>query len=58
MTTGKRYKRRPGDAEIRILADGRVVVIAPDEKMLEIARKISQQESDVSDEVKDNDGSE
>jgi hypothetical protein len=54
MKHSKRYKRRPGDMEIRILPDGRVVVVAPDEKMLEVANKVTQQESDVSDEVKDN----
>lgn len=34
------YKRRPGDFEIRILSDGRVVMIAPDEKLLEVAQII------------------
>jgi hypothetical protein len=54
MKPGKHYKRKPGDAEIRILPDGRVVVVAPDQKMLELARKLAQQGSENSDEVKDN----
>jgi hypothetical protein len=54
MKRGKHYKRRPGDMEIRILPDGRMVMVAPDEKMLEVAKNVTQQESNVSDEVKDN----
>jgi hypothetical protein len=36
----KPYKRKPGDLEVRILSDGRVVMIAPDEKLLEVAQAI------------------
>jgi hypothetical protein len=54
MNRGKRYKRKCGDMEIRILPDGRVVLVAPDEKMLEVAKNVTQQETDDSDEVKDN----
>jgi predicted metal-dependent hydrolase len=54
MKRSKRYKRRPGDMEIRILPDGRVVVVAPDERMIEIANNVARQETEVSDEVKDN----
>ena len=54
MKSDKRYKRRPGDAEIRILPDGRIVVVAPDEKMLELAKELAKQEPEKSDEVKDN----
>ena len=36
----KLYKRKPGDFEIRILSDGRVVMVAPDETLLEIAREL------------------
>lgn len=32
------YKRKPGEFEIRILSDGRVVIVAPDETLLEIAQ--------------------
>jgi len=32
------YQRIPGDLEIRILSDGRIVMIAPDEKLLEVAQ--------------------
>ena len=33
----KSYKRKPGDFEIRILKDGKVIMIAPDETLMEIA---------------------
>ena len=38
----KPYKRNPGDLEIRILEDGRMVMIAPDETLLEIAQSIDE----------------
>jgi hypothetical protein len=34
----KPYKRKPGDFEIRILKNGRVVMIAPDDALMEVAR--------------------
>ena len=34
------YKRKPGDLEVRILNDGRVVMIAPDERLLEVAQAV------------------
>jgi hypothetical protein len=34
------YKRQQGDFEIRILSDGRLVMIAPDETLIEIAQII------------------
>ncbi len=37
---GEPYKRRPGDFEIRVLRSGRVVMIAPDETLLEVARAV------------------
>jgi hypothetical protein len=37
------YQRQVGDLEIRILADGRVVFIAPDEKLIEIAKDLEKQ---------------
>jgi hypothetical protein len=36
----KPYKRKPGDFEVRILSDGRMVMVAPDEELIEIAREI------------------
>jgi hypothetical protein len=36
----KPYKRKPGDFEIRILSNGRVVMIAPDEMLLDLAKRI------------------
>lgn len=37
----KPYKRKPGDLEIRVLPDGRVVMIAPDEALLEVAQSFA-----------------
>lgn len=34
----KPYKRKPGDFEIRILNSGKVIMITPDETLMEIAR--------------------
>ena len=34
------YKRKPGDFEIRILNDGKVVMLAPDETLVEIAQTV------------------
>ncbi|MHC4159776.1 MAG: hypothetical protein ACYSSO_11940 [Planctomycetota bacterium] len=34
------YKRKPGDFEIRILKNGKVVMVAPDEKLVEIAQSV------------------
>ncbi|MGD0077684.1 MAG: hypothetical protein ABSB91_03545 [Sedimentisphaerales bacterium] len=33
----KRYKRKCGDFEVRVLADGRVIILAPDERLLQVA---------------------
>jgi hypothetical protein len=33
----KRYKRKCGDFEVRVLADGRVIMLAPDERLLQVA---------------------
>jgi hypothetical protein len=38
--TNKPYMRKPGDFEIRILKDGKVVMLAPDEALIEIAKII------------------
>ncbi|MCU0915708.1 MAG: hypothetical protein MUC88_14265 [Planctomycetes bacterium] len=32
------YQRQQGDFELRILSDGRLVMVAPDETLLEIAQ--------------------
>jgi hypothetical protein len=34
------YKRKPGDFEVRILRNGRVVMIAPDEALLEVGERV------------------
>lgn len=36
----KPYKRKPGDFEIRILKNGKVVMVAPDEGLVEIAQAV------------------
>ena len=41
------YKRKPGDFEVRILSDGRVVMVAPDEDLIEIAEMINQSSNDL-----------
>lgn len=42
------YKRKTGDFEIRILKDGRLVMIAPDEKLVEVAESINKQNQTLS----------
>ena len=42
----KPYKRKPGDFEVRILSDGRLVMIAPDEEIIEIARQVDRRIND------------
>jgi hypothetical protein len=37
----KPYKRKPGEFEIRILPDGRVLIPAPDETLLDVARALN-----------------
>ena len=34
------YKRKPGEFEIRILPDGKVIMPAPDDSIIELARKL------------------
>jgi hypothetical protein len=45
------YKRKPGDFEVRILSDGRVVMIAPDEELLEVAKAIDPNSSNLAPET-------
>jgi hypothetical protein len=42
------YKRKPGDFEIRILADGRVIMIAPDEIIMQVADAVNPNASSAS----------
>jgi hypothetical protein len=42
----KPYKRKPGDFEVRILSDGRVVMVAPDEELIEIAHMVDRNSND------------
>ncbi len=41
----KPYKRKPGDFEVRILSDGRIVMVAPDEELIEIARHVERSDN-------------
>ena len=41
----KPYKRKPGDFEVRILSDGRIVMVAPDEELIEIARYVERSDN-------------
>ncbi|MDH7599541.1 MAG: hypothetical protein QHH07_07915 [Sedimentisphaerales bacterium] len=34
------YKKRPGDLEIRILKDGRLVLVGPDQALLDLAKAV------------------
>lgn len=36
------YQRKTGDFEIRILPDGRLVFVAPDEQLIELAQTLEQ----------------
>ena len=36
----KSYKSKPGDFEVRILPDGRIYMVAADEKMFDLAEAI------------------
>jgi hypothetical protein len=36
----KPYKRQPGESEIRILPDGRLVLVAPDEVLLDVGEAV------------------
>jgi hypothetical protein len=42
------YKRKPGDFEIRILRSGKVVMLAPDETLMEVARTVEPNNSALS----------
>jgi len=46
----KPYKRKPGDLEIRILKDGSVVSVSPDENFLEIINEINNQSREMENE--------
>jgi hypothetical protein len=47
----KVYKRKPGDFEIRVLADGRIIMLAPDDSLVEIARTLTCEKKDLSSET-------
>lgn len=41
------YKRQPGDYEIRLLKDGRMVLVGPDQTLLDMAKGLSSPASGV-----------
>jgi hypothetical protein len=41
------YQRKIGDFEIRILPDGRVVFVAPDEQLTEVAQALEQPDTTI-----------
>jgi len=43
----KAYKRRCGDFELRVLPDGRVVMLAPDQELLELAGELDANNEDL-----------
>lgn len=43
----KPYQRKVGDFEIRILPDGRVVFVAPDGELVEVAEALEQPDTTV-----------
>ncbi len=50
--TKKPYKRKAGDFEIRVLKDGRVVMIAPDQELMDLAEAIKTDDNRPADDVK------
>ena len=51
------YKRQPGDYEIRLLKDGRMVLVGPDQTLLEIAKDLSDPTPDVTHKERNTDDS-
>lgn len=52
--TKKRYEKQQGDFEVRILKDGKLVVVAPDEEFLELAELAMGKRRQTSDLEKEN----
>ena len=50
----KPYKRKPGDFEIRILNDGKVIMLAPDESLIEVAQAVDPVNTPAKMEIKEN----
>ena len=40
--TKQPYKREPGDLEIRVLPDGRFVLVAPDQELMDLGKTITE----------------
>jgi hypothetical protein len=40
--TEQPYKRQPGDLEIRVLKDGRFVLVAPDQELMDLGKTITE----------------
>ncbi len=44
--TKQPYQRQPGDLEIRVLKDGRFVLVAPDQELMDLGKTITESPSD------------
>ncbi len=40
--TKEPYQRQPGDLEIRVLKDGRFVLVAPDQELMDLGKTITE----------------
>ncbi len=43
----EKYKRKPGDYEIRVLTDGRIVMIAPNQELMELAQILESENKEI-----------
>jgi hypothetical protein len=44
--TKQPYQRQPGDLEIRVLKDGRFVLVAPDQELMDLGKTITESPSE------------
>jgi len=44
--TKEPYQREPGDLEIRVLKDGRFVLVAPDQELMDLGKTITESPSE------------
>ena len=42
----KPYQRQPGDLEIRVLKDGRFILVAPDQELMDLGKTITESTSE------------
>ena len=46
--TKQPYQRQPGDLEIRVLKDGRFVLVAPDQELMDLGKIVAESTSEES----------